>query len=74
MSSKIMIIMMIYYALFHGIMNYVIIAWGGACLTTLSPLQHLLNESLKITSKKNTCIIDKYPLRLHQTFVLESFN
>lgn len=70
MSSKTMI--MVYYALFHGVMNYGIIAWGSACTTTLSPLQNLQNKLLRIISKKNQCLIAKHPLRLDQAFILES--
>ena len=34
-------LMKIYYALFHSIISYGIIAWGGVCKTTMNPIQNI---------------------------------
>ena len=61
-------LMMLYYALFHSIATYGILAWGGAYNNSLSHLQRLQNRLLKIASK-NTFQLNNYPLNLEQTFV-----
>lgn len=60
----------IYYALFHSITNYGIIAWGGAYMNSLYQLQSIQNRLLKIIYKKNFVL--KKPLNLHQMFAFES--
>ena len=64
---------MIYYAFFHSIANYGIIAWGGAYANNLNLLQRLQNRLLKIINKNNF-INNKNPLRLDQQFVFESLS
>ena len=54
---------MLYYALFHSVATYGILAWGGAYNNNLSRLQRLQNRLLKIASK-NTFLLNNYPLNL----------
>lgn len=71
--SKIMkteTLMMIYYALFHSIISYGIIAWGGAYSNSLQLLQNHQNKLLKIVNKKK--FNANNPLNLQQLFALES--
>ena len=46
-------LMTIYYAFFHSLINYGIIAWGGAYNNNLSLLQKIQTRLLKIISKNN---------------------
>ena len=72
--SKIMLadaLRMIYYALFHSIINYGIIAWGCVYSTNQYMLQKLQYKLLKLVNK-NKLIIDKNPLNLEQLFAYES--
>lgn len=62
---------MIYYALFHSIMSYGIIAWGGAYTNKTRNLQTLQNRILKIISK-NQFLNNKQPLNLEQQFTFDS--
>ena len=62
---------MIYYALFHSISSYGIIAWGSAYEGRTKSLQSLQNRLLKLVNKNNF-IYDKNPLNIEQTFTLES--
>lgn len=61
----------LYYAFFQSIINYGIIAWGGAYATALNMLQSLQNKILKIIFK-NRQEIENYPLNIEQLFTLES--
>ena len=54
---------MLYYALFHSIMPYGIIAWGGAYLNINTILQTLQYRILKIINKNNF-LKEKQPLNL----------
>ena len=60
----------IYYALFHSVINYGIIAWGGAYQTNLQILQTVQTKILKIINK-NTFQTNT-PLNLIQLFAYES--
>lgn len=62
---------MLYYALFHSIATYGILAWGGAYSGRLICLQNLQNKLLKIVNK-NKFIHEKNPLNIEQTFSHES--
>ena len=64
-------LMTIYYAFFHSVISYGIIAWGGAYSSTLRVLQNIQYKILKIISK-NSFIIQKYPLNLDKQFIFES--
>lgn len=61
----------IYYALFHSLATYGIIAWGGAYTTNLSLLQNIQNRILKIVNK-NKFVVSNNPLNLSQTFSYEA--
>lgn len=61
---------MIYYALFHSVITYGIIAWGGAYAKNLILLQNHQNRILKIINKNNF-IVDKNPLNIKQTYTFE---
>lgn len=61
----------LYYALFHSIISYGIVAWGGAYSNNLNLLQRLQNRILKIVNK-NLFITSKNPLNLDQLFAFES--
>ena len=62
---------MIYYSLFHSIISYGVIAWGGAYTNTKKLLQNLQNKLLKIINKNK---FDTYrnPMKLEQICALES--
>lgn len=62
---------MLYYAFFHSIISYGIIAWGGVYSNYLNLLQSFQNKLLKIVNK-DRFIIDKNPLNIRQMFSLES--
>ena len=62
---------LIYYAFFHSVITYGIIAWGGAYNNQVKILQNLQNRILKIISK-NTFVVNNYPLQVEQMFKLES--
>lgn len=62
---------MVYYALFHSILTYGIVAWGGAYTGRTKYLQSLQTKILQIINK-NIFIQEKNPLNIDQTFTLES--
>ena len=61
---------MIYYALFHSVINYGIIVWGGAYKNVLSKLQNIQNTVLRIIDKKKSHY--NYPLTVRKCFSLHS--
>ena len=61
---------MIYFAFFRSIINYGIIAWGGAFKTEVRILQNLQTRILKIINKNS--FDNNLPLNLKQLFDYES--
>ena len=68
MDSK--TLMTIYYAFLHSLINYGIIAWGGAYINNLTLLQKIQTRLLKLVSKNN--FLANIPLNVNQLFTLES--
>lgn len=64
------VLRMLYYALFHGIISYGIIAWGGAYSNCLNLLKNQQKRILKIVNKNE--IVRNGPLTMEQLFSLES--
>ena len=62
---------MIYYAYFHSIINYGIIAWGAVYNNNLDLLRNLQKRILRIVHK-NKCICQDYPMNLKQLFTYEA--
>ena len=62
---------MIYYAYFHSINNYGIIAWGGVYNNNLDLLRNLQKRILKIVHK-NKFICQDYHMNLEQSFTYEA--
>ena len=60
-------LMMIYYAFFHSMISYGIIAWAGAYNNTRDLLQNLQKRILKIIDKNNF-IEQNFPMNLEQMF------
>lgn len=65
------VLALMYYALFHSIATYGIIAWGGAYRNSVDGLQRIQNKLTKIISK-NRSLIRNQPLTLKQSFTYES--
>ena len=61
----------IYYAIFHSMIFYGIITWGGAYNNKLGLLQSIQSNILKCVNK-NTFEIEKMPCNLRQLFTFES--
>lgn len=68
---KIETLRMIYYAFFQSIINYGIIAWGGAYNNNRNLLQIMQNKILKIINKYQFSI-NNNPLNLEQLYTFES--
>ena len=64
---------MIYYAFFHSIISYDMIAWGGADSNSINLLKRLQIKLLKIVNK-NKFITDKNPIYIDQIFEYESLS
>ena len=64
---------MVYYAFFHSIISYGIIAWGGAYSTSKSLLDSLQKRLLKIINI-NKFTGDKNPMSIDQIFSYESLS
>ena len=64
---------MIYYALFHSIISYGTIAWGGAYSNSKNLLIKLQLRLLKIINK-NKFTVDKNPMSIDQIFTYESLS
>lgn len=62
---------MIYYAFFNSVIDYGIIAWGGAYGNQLNALQRLQCRLLKLVNK-NMFFDSKNPLNLRQLFTLNA--
>ena len=60
-------LMTIYYAFFHSLINYGIIAWGNNNLTLLQKIQ---TRILKLISKNN--FLANIPLNVNQLFTLKA--
>jgi hypothetical protein len=65
------ILKMLYFALFHSIMSYGIISWGGAYTSTTRIFQMLQNRLLKIINKNNFPK-EQQPLNIDQQFSFDS--
>lgn len=64
-------LLMIYYAFFHSIINYGIVAWGGCLPSHKLMLNKLQSKLLKIIFN-NRFETDRKPLNIDQLFALES--
>ena len=64
---------LVYYAFFHSIISYGMIAWGGAYSTSIELLKRLQIRLLKLVNK-NKFITDKNPMYLDQIFEYESLS
>lgn len=60
----------IYYAFFHSIATYGILAWGGAYQNSLLLLQQVQNRLIKLMNKN--FFVEKNPLSIKQTFAFEA--
>lgn len=63
-------LMKIYYAFFHSLISYGIIAWGGVYKTTVHLLQNIQIKILKVINKYHFSL--ENPLNIKQIFTLES--
>ena len=64
---------MVYYAFFHSIISYGMIAWGGAYSNSINLLKRLQIRLLKIVNK-NKFITDTNPIYLDQILAYESLS
>ena len=64
---------MVYYAFFHSIISYGMIAWGGAYSISINLLKRLQIRLLKIINK-NKFLTNKNPIYLDQIFAYESLS
>ena len=61
---------MTYYALFHSIISYEIIAWEGAYFNSKNSLNRLQIRFIEIINK-NKFSVDKNPMSIDQIFTYE---
>ena len=73
MSTDCLRMVLFYYAFFHSIISYGMIAWGGAYSNSMNLLKRLQIRLLKIVNK-NKFITDKNPIYLNQIFAYESLS
>lgn len=71
LSSK--TLMMIYYAFFHSLVSYGIIAWGGAYSNCLNQVQAIQKKILRIINR-NRFETQQCPLTVRQLFKLEAIS
>lgn len=64
------VLLMIYYAFFHSIINYGIVAWGGAYNNQKKLLQRFQNRLLKIIFKYRSS--SKKPMNIMQLFIYQA--
>ena len=64
---------MIYYALFHSIISYGIIAWGEAYSNSKNLLTKLQIRLFKIINKNKFAVV-KNPMSIDQMFTYESLS
>lgn len=62
---------MLYYAFFHSVFSYGIIAWGGLYANSSNLIQNLQNRLLKIVNKDQS-VTHNSPFNLKQCFAYES--
>ena len=62
---------MIYYAYFHSIINYGIIAWGRVYNNNLDLLRNLQKKKILRIVHKNKFICQYYPMNLEQSFTYD---
>ena len=66
-------LMIIYYAFFHSLINYGVIAWGGAYDNNMKLIQSIQKKILKIINKNKFSQINP-PLEIRKLFQLESIS
>lgn len=64
---------MVYCAFFHTVINYEIVAWGGAYYSTVRMLQNLQNRILKIVNKNNFVTQDENPMNPKQQLFVNHY-
>ena len=59
-------LLMVYYAFYHSLINYGIIAWGAAGKTLLRPVQRIQDRIIKLINRN--FLGDKNPLSITQVY------